>query len=310
MVMVMFMVISRSLMKIFSTNDFGTATQQWRLMPTLGAPSTWSILFVVGLFGIAIVPALGNAQSLPTEQQGVQPVVVPISAWRFTPQIRVEETYTDNGELVPSTMARKNWITDSALGIRIEKTGVRSRVFFDYRLHDFRYSKNTRLNNTQRLLNSYLTVAVVDNWLHVDASANITQQNRSAFGVAAATDASGTNGNRIETATNQLSPHIRGNVASVAAYQLRFVGADIRTNDIALPNTKGKQWTGFIKSEGVGSGFGWSVDGSAISFRNKIVGTAHDERVRASLSYAFSSQFHISAIGGREATNFAGTING
>lgn len=307
--MVMVMDISRALMKIFSTDEFGKATHRWKLMRTQGAPITRNVLFVVGHFGAVFVPALGNAQSLLTEQQGVQPFA-PTTSWRFTPQIRVEETYSDNGELVPSALARKNWITDSALGIRIEKTGVRSRVFFDYRLHDFRYSKNTRLNNTQRLLNSYLTVAAIDKWLYVDASANITQQNRSAFGVAAATDASGTNGNRIETTTNQLSPHIRGNVADIAAYQLRFVGADIRSNDIALPDTKGKQWTGFIKSESVGSGFGWSVDGNAISFRNKIVGTAHDERVRVSLSYAFSSQVHISAIGGSEATNFAGTRNG
>ena len=305
----MAMDISGALMKICSTNEMGTATHWWKLMPIQDAPITRNILFVVGHFGIAFVSVPGNAQSLLTEQPGVQPVA-PITAWRFTPQIRVEETYTDNGELVPSPSARKNRITDSALGIRIEKTGVRSRLYFDYRLHDFRYSKNTRLNNTQRLLNSYLTVAVIDKWLYVDASANITQQNRSAFGVAAATDASDTNGNRIETTTNQLSPYIRGKVAAIAAYQLRFVGADIRSNDIALPDTKGKQWTGFIKSESVGSGFGWSVDGNAISFRNKIVGTAHDERVRVSFSYAFSSQIHISVIGGSEATNFAGTRNG
>ena len=305
----MAMVISRALMEKFSISDFSPARRWCNSTSKHGGAIPGKTVLVVAAFGAAFVSALCKAQSLPSELPIAQPVA-PINSWRFTPTISVTETYTDNGELVPSATATKNWITDSALGIRIEKTGIRSRLYFDYRLHDFRYSRNARLNNTQRLLSSYVTVAPIDNWLFVDASANITQQNRSAFSIAGATDASGPNGNRVETATNQISPHIRGRLADIATYQLRFNGADIRSNDAALPDTKGKQWTGFIKNEHVSSGFGWSVDGNAISFRNKIVGKVHDERIRGSLSYEISPQIHVSVIGGSEVTNFAGMRNG
>ena len=249
----------------------------------------------------------GLAQLLAAEPRA-EPSL-PLTAWRFTPEITVTESFTDNPALVPSATAKKSLVTESTPGIRIEKNGVRSKIYVDYRFHDFRYRSNSRLNNSQRLLTSYATVEAVDNWFFVDASANITQQNRSAFGTAAATDASGVNANRIETATNQISPYIRGKLSDIATYQLRLVGADIHSNDALLPDTKARQWTGFIKNEHAVSGFGWSVDGNALSFRNKAVGKSYDERVRGTVSYEIDSQIHVSAIGGHEATNFFGVQN-
>ena len=317
--MVMAMATNKACMKKYSDRDHRAGTERWKPTEKAGRAdskrcanrriASWEIAFAATALGAAFVSSAGSAQSLPVEPPRAASVA-PITAWQFTPQISVEETYTDNGELVPSATARNNWITDSVFGMRIEKRGVRSRVYFDYRLHNFSYSRDSQLNNTQRLLNSYVTVEAIDRWLFVDASAKITQQNRSAFRFSAATDASGVNGNRIETTINQVSPHIRGKLADIAAYQLRFVGADIRSNDTVLPDTRHKQWTGFIKSESVGSGVGWSIDGNAISFRNNTVGRAHDERVRGTVSYEFSAQIQISAIGGSEVTNFAGSRNG
>lgn len=271
-------------------------------------PVPGAIACVVAAIGAIFVSTFNAAQSLPPEVPRTEPAA-PVAGWRFTPEISVTESFSDNAALAPSATAKKSWITEYTPGIRIEQRGVRSTVFLDYRLHHFRYIDDSRLDNSQRLLTSYATVEAIDRWLFVDASANITQQNRSAFSIAGATNASGPNGNRVETATNQISPYIRGRVADIAAYQLRVVGADIRSNDAALPHTKGRQWTGFIKNEHVTSGFGWSVDGNALSFRNEIVGKSYDERIRGLLSYEIDSQIHISAIGGRESSNFASGRN-
>ncbi len=274
------------------------------LRPASAKP-VWVVAALAMAFGAACMSTRSVAQSVPDEPSRTAPVVG-ATAWRITPEISLAESYTDNAALVPSAIAKKSWVTESTPGIRIEKRGVRSRVYLDYRLRDFRYSGDSRLNNSQHLLASNAVVEVVDNWLFVDASANITQQNRSAFSIAGATDTSGPNGNRVETATTQISPRISGKLIDLAAYQLRLVAADIRSKDPALPDTIGRQWTGFIKNERAISGLGWSVDGSALSFRNKVVGKAFDERVRGSLSYEVDPQIHVSAIVGREATNFAG----
>ena len=264
--------------------------------------------WVLVALGAAFVSTCGSAQSLPAEvPRAASPT--PVTAWRFTPEIRLTESYTDNAALVSSATAQNSWVTETTPGIRIEKGGVRSRLYLDYRLHDFRYSRDSRLNNSQRLLASYATVEAVDNWLFVDASANITQQNRSAFNIAAATDTSGPNGNRAETATKQISPYVRGRLADIATYQLRVVGTDIRSDDVALPDTKARQWNGFIKNQRATAGFGWSVDGNALSFRNKTVGKLHDERIRGLISFEIDPQLHVSAIAGHEVTNFAGVQN-
>lgn len=261
---------------------------------------------VLATVATALISTCGHAQLLPAE---VPTAVRPLTAWRFTPEISVTETYTDNAALVPAPTALHSWVTETTPGIRIEKRGIRSNLFLDYRLHDFRYARDSRLNNSQRLLTSRATVEAVDNWMFVDASANITQQNRSAFNLVAATDSSGPNGNRVETATKQISPYIRGRLADLALYQLRFVGADIRSDDVALPDTKAKQWNGFIKNQHATAGFGWSIDGNALSFRNKAVGKLHDERLRALVSFEINPQLHASAIAGQEHTNFAGVQN-
>ena len=266
------------------------------------------VLCVGAAVGAIAFSPLSHAQAIQPEAPRAA-AVAPITAWRITPEISVTETYTDNAALVPAANAKNSWITESSPGIRIEKTGVRSRVYLDFRLHDFRYSGNSQLNNSQRLLTSRATVEAIDSLLFVDARANITQENRSAFSIAESTNASGPNGNRVEKATNQISPYARGRFTDIAAYQLRFVATDIRANDPALPDTKGKQWTGYFKNQRAISGLGWSVDGNALSFSNSAVGKLYDERIRATLSYEFDPQIHGSVIGGREATNFAGIQN-
>lgn len=260
---------------------------------------------VLAAFATTIVSTLACAQSSPAVPPSSGDTGPPIMTWRITPEITVRESYSDNAALVPLTEAKKSWVTETTPSLRVEQTGVRTKFFFDFRLSDFRYTSFSALNNSQRLLTSYATVEALDNWFFVDASANITQQNRSAFSIAAAPNLGGPNGNRVETATNQLSPYIRGRLGGVATYQLRVVAADIRSNDIALPDTKGTQWTGFIKNDRATSGLGWSIDGNALSFRNQVVGRSHDARIRGSVSYEIGPQIHASAIIGREATNFS-----
>ena len=278
----------------------GSAARRW--------PAAKGALFAVAAVGAAILSTRSGAQA-PQPELPRPLTPAPITAWRFTPEFSLTESYTDNAALVPSASAKSSWITESTPGIRIEKSGVRSRIYLDFRLHDFRYSGNSQLNNSQRLLTSRATVEAIDNLLYVDANANIAQENRSAFSIAGAAAATGPNGNRVETATNQISPYVRGRLGDVAAYQLRFVAADIRANDRALPDTKGKQWIGFIKNQRVVSGLGWSVDGNALCFRNDAVGKLCDERLRATLFYEVDPQVHVSVIGGREVTNFTGVQN-
>ncbi len=305
-------------MKIFSIRDFllkskrtSAPRENYWFVANDGAHwwrAPLKIVSIVSVLGSNLVPTLSNAQELSPDTPAAQNVV-PVTSWRITPQLSVSETYTNNAALMPAALAERSWVTESTPGIRIEKAGVRSRVYLDFRLNDFRYSSNSRLNNTQRLLTSFATLETIDNWLFFDASVNITQQNRSAFNISGAPNVSGPNGNRVETTTNQISPYVRGKFSDIAKYQIRLIEADIRANDASMPNTRGRQWIGFIKNARVISGFGWSVDGSALRFRNDVVGKSYDERIRGTLNYEINARLHVSVVGGSEATNFSGVQN-
>ena len=98
----------------------------------------------VAAFGGAFFSTSGDAQTLPAEQAPAESAPL-ITAWRFTPEITVTESHTDNAALLPSATAKQSWVTESTPSIRIEKTGVRSRFYLDYRLSHFRYANDSQL---------------------------------------------------------------------------------------------------------------------------------------------------------------------
>ena len=226
-------------------------------------------------------------------------------AWVIIPRITMTESYTYNASLLPAAAAQADWVTEASPGVHIEHSGPKANIYLDYGLHRFFYTNQTQLNSTQNVLNSHAKIEAIDNWLFLDAQANVSQQNRSAFGTSSALDAFGVSSNRVETSTYQVAPYIRGQMSDIATYQLRFNGTQTRTNDLAFPDTKTSEWVGQIKSASSSAKLHWSIDGNSLTIRNGVVGKLEDSRIRGSLIYAIDSQLRISFIGGREITDYA-----
>lgn len=227
--------------------------------------------------------------------------------WKIVPSIAVAETYTDNAFLDSANSARKGWISDITPGIRIEHIGKKSLLFLDYRLHNIYYSDAPHQNNTQNVLSSRTTLEAIDNWLFFDAQANISQQNRTAFGSANTADGTGLsvrNTNRVETTAYQAAPYIRGKLSDVATYQLRFNRTNSRTNDIALPNTNIEEWSGHFKSIPSSASIAWTIEGNLSNIQNQIIGHRQDNRAIASFLYSIDPQLILTVLGGRESTNY------
>lgn len=227
------------------------------------------------------------------------------NVWNIQPEIGLIETFTDNAALAPPTLAKNSWVTEIAPSIHIEHLGGRASVLLDYRLRSTYYTNQTRLNSNQNFLNASSTFEAVENWLYIDARSSITQQNRSAFDSAQIQNTSTIDRNRIETNTYQISPYIRGRFADVAIYQLRLNGTETRTNDVAFPDTRTREWIGVVSNAGNTAQWGWLVSGNALDVRNSDLGNKQDNRIRASAIYAFSRQLKFSAIGGYERSDFA-----
>ncbi|MBL8524188.1 MAG: TIGR03016 family PEP-CTERM system-associated outer membrane protein [Betaproteobacteria bacterium] len=225
--------------------------------------------------------------------------------WRIVPQLSVRETYSDNIDLAASSSAQSRAYSDISTGLLVERLGPRVSFLFDYRLRSYIYSGESRLNNTQNFLNSRAAFELVDNWMFVDARANITQQNRSAFGAPVAGDGTGVNANQAETRTYQISPYVRGTLSDRAIYQFRFNASESRTAEDVLADSRTSEWLGLISSAPTAGRLGWMLDGSAQTVRSDDIGTRKNDRARVSLIYPLLPTLSISAIAGYEENSLA-----
>lgn len=229
--------------------------------------------------------------------------VVHADKWLIDPYVSVSETYSTN-MLFNANTKLSGLISDVAPGVYVFGNGARVKANVNYRLDNTYYQGHPEFNQSLNLLGSNATINAIDNWLYVDAVANIDQRNVSAFSARVA-DASGGPRSRTETNTVQLSPYIRGALANTATYQLRYAATQSNSSDATLANTKINQWVGSLKNASAGARVGWSADADVIHARNSLVGGLEDSRFRGALTYAVIPQVTVSVSDGHEHTNYA-----
>ena len=224
--------------------------------------------------------------------------------WQITPSIAVIETVTNNVNLTERNR-RSDWITDITPGLSIVGKGERLTLNLDYQLHGLFYNKNASLNNYQNSLNATSTLEAVENWLFIDASALITQQNLSAFGGSTNTSVDTNNSrNTTETRTFRISPYFKGALGNSAEYLLRYSLSKTRSDEKNAYDDKTSQWTGRIASIQGLSQFAWAVDANS---QKDQFGQGRDTKsdiVRGTLSYYIDPQLRASLIAGRESNNY------
>lgn len=225
-------------------------------------------------------------------------------SWTITPTISINETATDNVGL-SETRTQSELISDINPGIRINGSGGRLKLNFDYQLHNLFYANDGSRNRTQNSLNAQGTLEAIDNWLFVDASGFISQQSLSAFGGATPSSVNtNTNSNTTETATYSVSPYIRGSFGTVADYQLRYRITDTSARSGNAFNSQTQQWTASLKGQTTLASLGWSLDANSQTATFDNGRSNKDDRLRGALIYQFDPQFRVSLLAGRESNDY------
>lgn len=233
-------------------------------------------------------------------------VAFPVFAgqWKITPMIAVNETATDNVAL-SSTQKRGDLITDVNPGIRIEGSGGRSKLRFDYQLHNLFYAQDSARNSTQNSLNALGTLEAVDNWLFIEASGVISQQSISAFGGATSTDVNtNVNSNTTETSTYRVSPYVRGTLGSVADYQLRYNRSTSSSKSNQAFDSDSDELAAILKGATGLANLSWSLNASSQSLKFGNGRSNEADSLRGILTYQIDPQFRVFVIGGREANDY------
>jgi len=222
-------------------------------------------------------------------------------AWRFTPSFTLTESWSDNLHLLSEPFARPGWATLLVPALQLRHTGPRLDVFADYRYQRTLYTSGD--DESQNYLRARATYDVANNRLFVEANANITQENRSAFGPGVVPGAPGSNPNRVEARLFSVSPFVRGDVGDSGFWQARFNQSDLRTsheNGFGATRQKTSEALASVRS------VRWALDASDLRTRTDATGSLTDQRVRADLILAPTSQAHVLLVAGYERTDFTG----
>lgn len=252
------------------------------------------VFWLIGL----LLAGRGFAQEDPTALTGK-------SNWKITPTASVDVTYTDN--VTPGRgRSVEDFITRVAPGINIEGKSARASGSLNYQWQQNLYADNNQLDNRQQTMRATGKLELVEQWLFIDASGNISQQAISSFGTQGVGNEL-VNNNRTETTTWQWAPYIRGKLAGYADYEVRYSQSETSAKagtQAQYGGTTNQTWTSRLMGATPLAALGWSI---SLEQQNTEVGTIRQfrtDRLMGTLDYRIDPQVKLLLNLGRESDNF------
>jgi len=230
---------------------------------------------------------------------------VAIQAFDIKPRISLTETWSDNISISGGPNGKESGlITQLTPGIRVDARTARLKAYFDYALTGQFYSSSSVNSRTQNSLNTFGTFEAISNWLFLDFSGLIAQQAISAFGAQSPSGAN-INSNSTETSTYRLSPYIRGQIAGLVDYSLRYNWSTTQANTSTTSNVEISDWSGQLRGSTPFQSLNWSINATQQTSSHSLGRTSEAERLYAMATYTIVPQFRISVSGGNESNNYA-----
>lgn len=226
--------------------------------------------------------------------------------WRIVPRAAVDLTYTDN--VAPGRGTKtSDLITRLSPGIRVDGKSSRASGSFDYSWQQNLYASNSQYDNDQQSLRANGKLELVDQWLFLDASGNISQQPISAFGTQGVGNEL-VNTNRTETSSYQLSPYIRGRLIGAADYELRYSNTQTNANSGVIATyggTSSEAWTGRLAGSTPFTLLGWSLTADSQNLELGSTRRFETSRYAGALEFRIDPQVKLSVSAGWESDNYS-----
>ena len=251
---------------------------------------------------------LGLACALSGGSAGAQ-------TWRFEPGVYVQETLTDNVNLVPSEFAKSDLVTEIAPFFRVTEKSAHTSLVGSVAIQGLLYARTGEQNNRiYPLVNLLGNAELVDRFFYIEGAVVASQQFFNPFGAQPTNIANATD-NRYNATTYRVSPYLQGTATGGVNYLLRnnstwanLSGAPISTN-----NSYTSEWVGRLDSPGTPLGWTADVDLTTVKFNNQ--GSQITNLGRIGPRYAIDPQLLLRADVGYEdnhypLSSYRGTIYG
>jgi uncharacterized protein (PEP-CTERM system associated) len=219
--------------------------------------------------------------------------------WRFTPELTLRETYSDNITLAPSGSEQSGFVTEIAPGFTITGKGRRSQLRATYQARSINYSNNAGGSRVQNYLTADGKTELIDDLLFVDGMANIGSYSTSPFGPQALDSAYAT-GNRSEVRTYTISPYARQRFGSFAQGELRYTHQGVSSDTGGFSNYNSDRVNFNLNSGESFRVLGWDVVGSRQQSRYSDLDSVTSDYINGTLRYKLTDQFTLTGSGGYE----------
>lgn len=204
---------------------------------------------------------------------------------KVSPSVSVQQTWTDNVNLLPSDQAHSEFVTDVAPGLSVVENTPRLQLAASYLFHEFAYSDKSapNLHDNSRELQAALTSRVIEDLLFLDASAMRNQQAISAFGPQVANDPYSTT-NRTEVSTWRVSPYVQRRIGSSANLLMRYTRDSVKTSVLGYGNTHGDDANVALSSVD-DQRIGWNLSFNRQLLTDRLAGSSSSANESAGLSW-------------------------
>ncbi|SFU47290.1 TIGR03016 family PEP-CTERM system-associated outer membrane protein [Pseudoduganella namucuonensis] len=159
------------------------------------------------------------------------------AAWKFTPQLEVRESYTDNVAASTRELAQAQWVTSFAPGFTLETDGprVQAKIGYNKHLYKFKDANVGGARDSDQQLNAHLHANLVNDLLFLDTDATTQQHSASAFGpLLSNTITSFASANANEVKTLRIAPYLKHRFGSIANAELRYTRDRVETDNMGF----------------------------------------------------------------------------
>jgi uncharacterized protein (PEP-CTERM system associated) len=224
--------------------------------------------------------------------------------WRFEPGVYVQGTVTDNVNLVPSSQAKADFVTEITPTLGITEKGSHTSLNGSIALQTLLYARTGSENNqVLPMVNLLGNAEVVDRFLFVEGAVIASQQFLTPFG-AQPVDIANATDNRYTSVTYRVSPYIQGATSGNLNYTLRnnSTWANLSGTPFATNNSYTSEWIGKVESRR--APLGWSADFNLTNVKFTDQAPQKTNLGRVTLLYDYDPQLHFRADVGYEDNHY------
>ncbi len=246
---------------------------------------------------LAVGTALGIACALAGGTSSGQ-------TWTVVPSISLQETLSNNVNLVPNEFAESDLVTQITPAVSFTERGARTTLTGTLAADALLYARTGAQNNyIYPTANVVGTVEAIDKFFYVEGAAFVSQQFLNPFGSQPA-DLSNATQNRYTASTYRISPYLQGVTEQNVNYQLRnnTYWTTLSGTPIDLNNSFTTEWLGKFDSPMAPLGWSGDFDLTSVKFNNQASQKTNLGRVGP--RYFYDPQLQFNATIGYEDNQF------